>query len=424
MKGSAKNIFGNLFLLGSLVLFFALVCRWLLIFPEDILDYDTWTELTLVGEYYSAEFNGDPAADVYGLILHFVFIIFGNRRIGAILLHLFLIFAGSVLMYFGLRNLFGKVAAPIGTFLVLLVGNVSPEYFAFGPDELVFFLSSLALFAVSLGFLVDSIIITIFSGIFLGIGIVFFPPVFILLAGLLLAQFRSKKLPVFVKIPVALVSTAFGVGLVAIPNYLLSGYYQPEIRTRTLWFMIPVLAYLAVAAVISCILFFVRKGKGGAEKVKDGVDKAIEGIEAAEALEKEKQESAAGEGQQKKEQTTGTDGQKETEILTESGETVSLAMAGAPEEKDDFDLKEVVPGKDDYDLPDVPEEDSAEKIGSDLKEGFAEKIDFDLKESAVEKIDSDSKESAAEKIDSDPEERTFTLEDLPATGKNDDLFSQ
>ena len=388
MDETRRDSIANIFLIGSLALIFALICRWFLIYSEDILEIAYWGEYNYAIEDFEFYFSGNLGADLYSVLLHFIFVITGNRLIGAVIFQLLMLVGSMVLLYFGIKNYTEKLAGAAIVFISLFVCNVFPEYFSLGPDELILLFCSLSFFLISLCTFVENIFLVLGAAFITGFSIWLFPPAVFLLIPFCIGEKESER-PYYLSLlsifggallgfltGLLIVTTAFQFPMEEIFTDI---YWMPAedfyletamFRLRTLWIVgIPALCI----TLLGLVLFFRGMAEKSAEEKKlkeEAMDQAIAGIEA-----KEEQERA-GEGEAAE---NGAAEAAAGEAAEGSGAEAGDEEAGTAEE-------------------------AAGAAGE--KTGAAETA-----EKAEDKAASESAEE---------EERVFTIQDLPASGPDDE----
>ena len=379
MDESRKSTIANILLLGSLAMFFVLLCRWFLIYKTEILEAEFWTMNLLPGT--ETVYSGRLGSDLYSVFLHLFLIISGNRMVGAILLQFILLVGALVLFYFGLRNYFEELPPAIAVFLCLLVANIQPLYFSLGPDELILFVFSLVLFLISLCTLADNIVLVIVTSMLIGIGTAMFPPMIFLWIPFLIGEKESERpyaVSVLVIIIGALAGFFLGLGISAAlagidfaevmdPLFWLPDPENPAslFRLRTLLMMAPAMLFSMIGGIVLLVTDYVDNAEERAllkeekekrkkeekerkekekqakkegktlqepeEAGKDPVDRAIENIEKAEELEKEKEAERLEEA----ERTESAD------QLVETAKDMDLAGESEEEEDRVYTLKDL-----------------------------------------------------------------------------------
>ncbi len=437
MDDARRDTIGNILLLGSLALIFALLCRWFLIYTGEIAELEFWTENTYALEDNELMFSGSLGSDFYSLLLRLVFIITGNRLIGAIVLQLCMLVGSMVLLYFGVENFSEKLFAAIGVFLCLFTANVFPVYFGLGPDEFILLLCSLAFFLISLCTYVENLILVIGTACLIGLCIWFFPPVLLLLIPFMLGEKESER-----SYSISILSILGGVlggfllGMllaVLISGLPLDMIFAPEnwipdyeYYSETCLFRPRTLVLVGIPALLlgifgSTLLILEMTEKAKEEKLKskeEAIDNVIAGIEAAEqeALARE-----AGEGEGAEAAADTLDGEAAPAASFDSFDDET-----APADSFDSFDDETVPA----DSFDSFDDETAPAGSFDTLDGETAPADsFDTLNGQTAPADSfDNKDFSEDKdwdktgsSDTIPDEdRVFTLADLPKTGDDDD----
>ncbi len=400
MEDSTKSNISNILLLGSLALFFALLCRWFLMFSTEIGEVQFWTSNSLAG--VPITFSGKLGADLYSAILQVFLILFGNRMIGAIMLQTLLFLGGLLLFYFGARNYFEELPAAIGLFLCLLMAHIQPYFFSLGPDELIFLFFTLVFFLISLCTLVENVFLVVLTALLLGIGSMLFPPMLILWIPFLMGERESERnyaLSVLAILGGTIAGFGIAMGLtllisqIDVSEMLDTYYWLPDFDTETTLFRLRTLLMIAPA-----FLFLMVSGI---------VVMVTEMMDAADEKARKKKEKDAKEAKEKE--------SKDKENKKETDEEDKRKNGEEKEEKDSVDRA----------IESIEKAEEMEKIKEAERLAMAQGIASIGNEQTKEELPEEKTVSEKQASEGDQEEdRVYTLDDLPVSGSDDQKLAK